>query len=47
MEYPLKFDLEINLSTAKSLGLIVPPSIVLQATKVIEDATRFVTQHLS
>jgi putative ABC transport system substrate-binding protein len=36
MEYPLKFDLVINLRTAKSLGFTVPPSVVLQATKVIE-----------
>jgi len=33
---PTKFNLEINLKTAKALGITIPPSILLQATKLIE-----------
>jgi len=36
VEQPAIFEMAINLKTAKALGLTVPPSILLQATKVIE-----------
>ncbi len=35
VEQPTKFDLSINLKTAKQLGITIPPEILFQATKVI------------
>lgn len=35
MEQPTKFDLYVNLNTARALGVTVPEPILLQATKVI------------
>ncbi len=36
VEQPTKFDLLINLKTAKLIGVTIPPEILLQATKVIK-----------
>jgi len=36
IERPMRFDLVINLNTAKALGLTISPSLLLQANKVIK-----------
>jgi hypothetical protein len=36
VQFLVKFDMVVNLTTAKALGLTVPPSVLVRATEVVE-----------
>jgi putative ABC transport system substrate-binding protein len=36
VQQPTKFDLAINLKTMKTLGITIPPSVLIRADHVVE-----------
>jgi putative ABC transport system substrate-binding protein len=36
VEQPTKFEVGVNLKTAKALGITIPPALLLQADQVVQ-----------